>query len=241
MSDIPLEKLGFQSIESYIRSIPHCAFLQTNDNGVLIVKGVANESTKHIAKLVSGQKKGKKRSSTLIKSVARGRAGSARGKSYRITRNPRGGARGAFISSNPFNPTSFNRGTSGTTHVNRSSSAPNFAFFPHVQSRAIQEANRFLSNGNSNFSAVETKQKGGIFSQPVNFNLPPRMRRLQESKGVFDTNKVPGEDLRNVSERRNNETQSRNTSFGKDTKIIVKNENYIGNQLDGNILCLCHS
>ena len=57
LTDIPLNKLGFNSLEQYIRSIPHCAKIEFNKSGEPIVKGVPNEKTRHICRLVSGQKR----------------------------------------------------------------------------------------------------------------------------------------------------------------------------------------
>ena len=70
MQDLPLDKLGYTSVDQYIRSIPHCAYIKQNRDGVLVVQGVATEETQHVANLVSGQKKAKKRSSS-----SRGRRG----------------------------------------------------------------------------------------------------------------------------------------------------------------------
>ena len=90
MSDIPLEKLGYPSLELYIRAIPHCARIETDNNGVIVVKGVPNESNKHIAKLVSGQKKNKKTSAVRQKpsrlASSRGRGGFVRSKGLNIIR-----------------------------------------------------------------------------------------------------------------------------------------------------------
>lgn len=116
LSDIPLQKLGYPSLELYIKSIPHCAQISTNLQGVLVVKGVANESNKHVLKLVVGQKKGKKRSA--ISKRPRGRGGfSRRSRPLTVIRksNP-------FEFSNSSIPTRFGQSSRGF-HVARANNS----------------------------------------------------------------------------------------------------------------------
>ena len=53
--------MGFSSLEEYIRSIPAVATITRDVVGELVVKAVASESDKHVAKLIAKQKKPKKR------------------------------------------------------------------------------------------------------------------------------------------------------------------------------------
>ena len=66
-SSIPFREIGHASLESYIRSIPNVASLTKDLDGEMVVKGVASESDKHVAKLIAKQKKPKKRSKPLAK------------------------------------------------------------------------------------------------------------------------------------------------------------------------------
>ncbi|XP_073250935.1 tudor domain-containing protein 7-like [Porites lutea] len=61
-SSIPHPELGFPTLDSYIKSIPHVAALTRDVDGEFIVKGVASESDQHVAKLIAKQRKPKKRS-----------------------------------------------------------------------------------------------------------------------------------------------------------------------------------
>ena len=61
-SSIPHPQLGFPTLDSYIKSIPHVAALTRDVDGEFIVKGVASESDQHVAKLIAKQRKPKKRS-----------------------------------------------------------------------------------------------------------------------------------------------------------------------------------
>lgn len=60
-SSLPFREMGYDSLEHYIRSIPQVASLVRDVDGELVVKGVASESDKHVAKLIAKQKKPKKR------------------------------------------------------------------------------------------------------------------------------------------------------------------------------------
>lgn len=61
-SNIPFKEMGFNSVETFIKSIPDVASLKRNNDGQLVVVGIASESDKHVAKLIARQKKPKKRS-----------------------------------------------------------------------------------------------------------------------------------------------------------------------------------
>ena len=66
-SSIPFREIGHVSLESYIRSIPNVASLTKDLDGELVVKGVASESDKHVARLIAKQRKPKKRSKPAAK------------------------------------------------------------------------------------------------------------------------------------------------------------------------------
>lgn len=66
-SSIPFREIGHASLESYIRSIPNVASVTKDLDGEMVVKGVASESDKHVAKLIAKQKKPKKRSKPLAR------------------------------------------------------------------------------------------------------------------------------------------------------------------------------
>ncbi|XP_064480863.1 uncharacterized protein LOC135394191 [Ornithodoros turicata] len=55
---IPFRRLGFGSLQAYIRSIPHVVQVKVNRNGQLTASAVSNASTAHITKMVSKQKRG---------------------------------------------------------------------------------------------------------------------------------------------------------------------------------------
>lgn len=61
-SNIPFKEMGFSSVEMFIKNIPDVASLKRNNDGQLVVVGVASEADKHVAKLIAKQKKPKKRS-----------------------------------------------------------------------------------------------------------------------------------------------------------------------------------
>lgn len=66
-SNIPFKEMGFDSVESFIKSIPDVASLKRDNDGQLVVVGVASEADKHVAKLIAKQKKPKKRSKPAVK------------------------------------------------------------------------------------------------------------------------------------------------------------------------------
>lgn len=59
---VPFRQLGYQSLDAYLKSIPHVASFSSY-NGETVIKGVATEAEQHVAKLVAGQKKPKLRKS----------------------------------------------------------------------------------------------------------------------------------------------------------------------------------
>lgn len=67
-SSIPFGEFGFATLEMYLRSIPHVAELTRDADGEIVVKGVPSESDQHVAKLISKQRKPKKRSKPAAKS-----------------------------------------------------------------------------------------------------------------------------------------------------------------------------
>lgn len=60
-SSIPFQEMGYHNLEHYIKSIPNVAVLTRDVDGEFVVKGVASESDKHVAKLIAKQKKPKKK------------------------------------------------------------------------------------------------------------------------------------------------------------------------------------
>ncbi|GIY42850.1 uncharacterized protein CDAR_246761 [Caerostris darwini] len=67
---IPLNDLGYSSLESFLRDIPDVISLK-NKNGCLIAEGVADASTTHIASLISKQKSTKKSKSNSAKPASK--------------------------------------------------------------------------------------------------------------------------------------------------------------------------
>lgn len=60
---IPYKELGFPKLEFFIQSIPDVARAEKGGNGEWTLKGVASQADKHVAKLISKQKKPKVRKS----------------------------------------------------------------------------------------------------------------------------------------------------------------------------------
>ena len=60
---IPYVELGFPKLEFFIQSIPDVARAEKGSNGEWTLKGVASQADKHVAKLISKQKKPKVRKS----------------------------------------------------------------------------------------------------------------------------------------------------------------------------------
>lgn len=56
--EIPYKKLGFNSLDDYLKSIPDTA-KSSLINGMMVVQAVPNKESAHILKLVQGQKKSK--------------------------------------------------------------------------------------------------------------------------------------------------------------------------------------
>ena len=54
---IPYKELGFPNLESFLQSIPSVAQVERSPDGEWVVKGVASDADKHVAKLISKQKK----------------------------------------------------------------------------------------------------------------------------------------------------------------------------------------
>ncbi|KAK8785095.1 hypothetical protein V5799_008541 [Amblyomma americanum] len=55
-SHIPYQKLGFNTLEAYLRSVPDVAKLNRNAAGDIVVIAVVSESTAHVAQMVRDQK-----------------------------------------------------------------------------------------------------------------------------------------------------------------------------------------
>ena len=54
---IPFKELGFPRLENFLQSIPSVAKVEKGPDGEWVVKGVASDAEKHVAKLISKQKK----------------------------------------------------------------------------------------------------------------------------------------------------------------------------------------
>ena len=54
---IPFKELGFPRLENFLQSIPSVAKVEKGPDGEWVVKGVASDADKHVAKLISKQKK----------------------------------------------------------------------------------------------------------------------------------------------------------------------------------------
>lgn len=254
MSDIPLEKLGFKSLELYIKSIPHCARIETDNNGVTVVKGVPNDRNKHVAKLVSGQKgksggAGKKssrlppfrgrggRGRSSIHVVRKGMGAPAISSSF-VRQQLRGSAPRRAASCFPINSGGYPLLTERrdfaaprmnrigqkmtgqgkfyqTDHLHKSSSAPNFShgkdpILKEVQN--IRHAKRFETRSNS---------------QAPMYQLPPRMRNLQQQSKKqesviqhFDDREL---DLRGVINEKKKSGTSRDMAEQRLT-VTIKND-----------------
>lgn len=63
---IPYQALGFPKLEFFIQSIPDVARAEKGANGEWTLKGVASDADKHVAKLISKQKKPKVRKSAKL-------------------------------------------------------------------------------------------------------------------------------------------------------------------------------
>lgn len=70
-SSIPLQEMGYHSLEHYIKSIPSVAMLTRDVDGEFVVKGVASESDQHVAKLIAKQRKPKKKAKTNLRRPVR--------------------------------------------------------------------------------------------------------------------------------------------------------------------------
>lgn len=58
--DIPFKKLGYNTIEEFIKSIPSLS-VSTGSRGELLIDAKANEKSAHVAELVNRQKDSKKK------------------------------------------------------------------------------------------------------------------------------------------------------------------------------------
>ncbi|KAG8185395.1 hypothetical protein JTE90_018616 [Oedothorax gibbosus] len=84
-SSIPYRNLGYNSLESFIRSIPSVIRLTKSRDGYLMAEAVADLSTAHIASLISRQKQTSK--AKAIKRFSSRRGGFAPKDAYRGERN----------------------------------------------------------------------------------------------------------------------------------------------------------
>ncbi len=101
MSELPIRELGFSTVDDYIRSIPHIALITTNKDGIIVAQGIATKETSRVARLVSGQKKPKRKGTSRFGKLRGGLLG-ARG--LQVSRQSQ---RGGFRQSAPRGKTSF--------------------------------------------------------------------------------------------------------------------------------------
>ncbi|KAF8792257.1 Tudor domain-containing protein 7A [Argiope bruennichi] len=87
---IPFKDLGYNTLENFLCDIPDVVCLKKNVDGSLIVEGVADTSTAHIAKLISKQKPSKKSKSGSAKVavVTRKWGGSMKKNSHQNLKSP---------------------------------------------------------------------------------------------------------------------------------------------------------
>lgn len=64
--NIPFKELGYSNLEKFLENIPSVATTLIGPDGRLIVKGVASNADKHVAKLIAKQKKPKVRKSAKL-------------------------------------------------------------------------------------------------------------------------------------------------------------------------------
>jgi len=205
-SEIPLQKLGYKSLEQYIKSIPHCARIEIIAGGLPIVKGVANESNKHIAKLVSGQRKTKK-TPAIRKPPPKFNATRSRGlrpMGIHVVRRP-----GGFPMAQ---------------RSNVAVVAPRF-----LQQQAAQPVSMVKrSFANKQFdNRPQRTNHSGSHAQTTNqsgYQLPPRMQRNQQNSNLPVNGAVGrNQDLRQKLERQREAESSQYPAGVQNLKFTVKN------------------
>ncbi|KFV15211.1 Tudor domain-containing protein 5, partial [Tauraco erythrolophus] len=67
---LPLHSLGFQSTLELVADMPEVVRVCPYENGTFILKAVADETTKTIAKLVARQRSSKARKNAAVKAAA---------------------------------------------------------------------------------------------------------------------------------------------------------------------------
>ena len=215
MQPIPFRQLGFASLELYIKSLAGLARIERGVDGTLIVKGIAGEKDKHIAKLVSGQRKGKTRSlsrrptSIAVKrrashfSSSRGRGGLNHFGSTSFSTKPRP-VRKVYPSrpvKAPSPRTTFNPQSTGGFQPSLSNSSSltvtvsnEPSNVPSLQSQKTAKTIRTNETPPSPVFRRKPTQQGFGSQQSLRF-VPPRMQRLKQQQrgipmGQFET-KVP--------------------------------------------------
>lgn len=211
------------------------------------MKGVPNDTNKHIAKLVSGQKKNKKPS---VLASSKGRGGFSRSRGLNVVRKSRGGSvqprsRQSSLSSHlmrgsPRGHPGFNLGKRppqpAVVHYQRRAFAPtgnsivaSSSQNNHMHKSAsapsfnIQGPNQILREvHNIQFGKPMAPNKVG--SHASNYEPPPRMRnRLPQNKGEQNIHNMgdEGKDLRQViNERR----QPNSNSVENKMSFTIKND-----------------
>ena len=162
-SSIPHPELGFPTLDSYIKSIPHVATLTRDVDGEFVVKGVASESDQHVAKLIAKQRKPKKRSK-----------GAAKPSRRPLSRRPNINRPAAFITAAGYRPvgTSSYRPVAAASYRTVTVSSLSYrAAARHVAQAVAKSVIPVPANTNT---------RSGVTPRFV----PPRMMRQAVSKAV---------------------------------------------------------
>ncbi|XP_070535127.1 tudor domain-containing protein 7-like [Ptychodera flava] len=69
--NVPYKELGFQSLDSYLKSIPDIVAIKVNRDGEKVYFAVADDSTAHLAKMISKQRSARKRNIIKVKPFRR--------------------------------------------------------------------------------------------------------------------------------------------------------------------------
>ena len=67
--DIPYQKMGYQTLEQFLKSVPDVSLL-LGEGGEVILKAIPNKNTAHVASMVSKQKSSSKRTRHSSRNVS---------------------------------------------------------------------------------------------------------------------------------------------------------------------------
>ncbi|XP_064652910.1 tudor domain-containing protein 7-like isoform X2 [Lineus longissimus] len=190
---IPFKKLGYSTIDDFLRAIPDTASVRRNRDGDLTVYAVADESTAHLEKLIAKQKTNTKK---------RGRGGSRR-PTARITRplthgggrGGRGGAQGSY-SRMPPRSNYYNSFPTAKT-----APPPRFPQYSSENMADFGYSRKVLQGGGDKFGLSVSFQNTEQYRKPLlptpqtkqghgddskihfseRYQVPPRFQRLVES------------------------------------------------------------